>query len=357
MVKRVILLSLSLLGMGLSFSGEAVKTITGTNQTSSNSSSEKGYLQQTSDLYREAINFENSQPVVGKPTEGKKVETEFFNIAGYLKLLNQIQKENSFKAITAKAINIKEKATPQSQVKGAVAQTIPQTIRQSQYQIRRKRVVGFCEFDRNIEVWGTQKVYVNLPCYFEGLPGVSTLFGVLEPDLKNYSLVLKPIEVYDSDGTIYKVEAGYVLNAERSNPNVATEVNTRDIEKILAKAGSDTAQEVKNYVNERLKNAGTQIEVNAGGTAVVKQSSFNIDLLGQGALITGIASLVGGVADLITQKTKNVPITFKIDRGAYVFANLIISPEKEQVFQPPLVQTQKSKNKKPTPTKPPIVSY
>jgi len=356
MVKRVILLSLSLslLGMGLSFSGEAVKTITGTNQTSSNSSSEKGYLQQTSDLYREAINFESQGEVVAKPETGKKSQVEFFDIAGYLKLINQLHKENNFKALQAREIKVKVvKKNTSSQTGGGISNNVRMGVNNPP-KITKKRVIGFCEFERDIEVWGRQKVYVNLPCYFEGLPGVSTLFGVLIPDLKNYSLILQPIEVYASDGTIYKVEAGYVLNAERSNPNVATEVNMRDIERILAKAGSDTAQEVKKYVNERLKNAGTQIEVYDGGTAVVKQSNFNIDIIGQGALITGIASLVEGFADLIKEKTQNIPITFRIRRGAYVFANLIISPEKEQITPSQLPPQKKKKTSK---SKPALVSY
>jgi hypothetical protein len=192
--------------------------------------------------------------------------------------------------------------------------------------------MGFCQFDRDIEVWGKQKMYVNIPCVLEGIDGLVTLFGVLQPDLQNYSLLLKPIELY-TPNKIYRVVAGYTLNAERTNPNIASEINTRAIETILAKTGADTAQTVKDTVKDIAKSQQTQVTIN--GDTVIKQTNLSFSVLGETALWTGVASLVQNISDYIQKQTSSIPVTFKIKRGTMVFVNLIIQPEEVQIQSQP----------------------
>jgi len=325
----------------LSFSATAVKEVNGNTS-----------INDTESLYSQAINYQAGNEIIGNPAKVKENQIRFFDIEKYLGLINEIQKENDYKVVEGKEWKVKLVVNRPSNIS---ERPVIQNGNRIVSPVKKIRVAGFCEFDRDIEVWGTQKIFVNIPCYLNGLEGVSTLFGVLEPDLNNYSLVLKPIEIYDESGKVWKVLSGYVLNAQRSNENVATYVDAHEIAKILAKAGSDTAQTVKDIVKQRAENAGQTIEVSTTGATTIKETNLDVDVLGQSALWTATASLVEGIADLIKEKTAKIPVTFKISKGSYVFLNAIIEKETYQPIQ--VSKTQNSSKKNNSPKKPPIVSY
>jgi len=312
MKKSLLILCFPLLSIG-----GVVKTINGNNSSQPS--------------YQGALNYQAGSEVIQNPSQAKESGINIFLLDKYLYTVAKVRKIYQPKPIKAEIWKVQ---TPNSVAK--VNTRLGQSISQAE-RVERKRVIGYCEFDRDVKVYGSQKMFVNIPCWFEGLSGEATLFGVLIPQLKNYSLVLKPIEIY-TNSEIYRVVSGYALSGDRSSPNVASEINLKRIEKILARTGNYVAKDMRDVITETAK--GTQQQVTVNGDVVVKKSELNLNLLGKTAMLDSIVALAQGIAEEIKKETSNIPITFKVERGSVVFVNAIIEPEKYQV------QTQTKPEKK-----------
>ena len=307
---------------------QVINTISG-NGNSSNSSLS----------YTQALNYQAGSEVIQNPSQAKESGINIFLLDKYLYTVAKVRKIYQPKPVDAKTWKIKlPKSNSQSNFENQ--QYISSQVNKPQ----RERIIGYCEFDRTIKVYGNQKMFVNIPCWFEGVSGEATLFGVLIPKLKNYSLVLKPIEVY-TNSEVYRVVSGYALSGDRSSPNIASEINLKRIEKILAKTGRYVASDMRDVITETAK--GTQQQVTVNGDVVVKKSELNLNLLGKTALLDSIVALAQGIADEIDKETSNIPITFKIERGSLVFVNAIIEPEKYQTH--PQTKSEKKILQNPTP--------
>jgi hypothetical protein len=276
--------------------------------------------------YIGALNYQTGETVLEKPEKARKTGLNIFVIDKYLVTIAKVRNLYKPTPNSAEKWEVPQAKTSlyiqiNTEKQGAFGKGKPEKI----------RAVGYCEFDRDIKVFGRQRMYVNIPCYLNGLGGSATLFGELVPQLENYSLVLKPIELYTESGEIYKVISGYALSGDRSSPNVATEINLRRIEKILAKAGKSVAKDMREVIKDTAK--GQQEEVNVNGDVVIKKNELSLNLLGKSALIDGIVALAEGIADVVDKETSNIPVTFKIAKGSLVYLNVIAVPERYQPVQ------------------------
>ena len=213
---------------------------------------------------------------------------------------------------------IKIKQNQQNQITTPTEGNRPSRSRQN-----RIRLMGYCFFDRDIEIFGFEKMYATLPCSFEGIEGTAQVMGELIPKPRSYSLEFKPLEVYIGH-RIYKVVSGYALSGDRSSVNIASEIDTQAIKKILASAGVDAGEQTAEMIKQGARDAQTTVTVN--GDVVVKKSEFDINLIGKSALWTGIASLVKNTADYFKRETQNIPITYKIYKGSRLWLNIDVKP-------------------------------
>jgi len=198
----------------------------------------------------------------------------------------------------------------------------PHQNKASQTEQQTIRLMGYCFFDRDIEVFGFEKMYATLPCSFEGINQLAQVMGELIPKPQSYTLVFKPIEVYIGN-RIYKVKGGYALSGDRSSINVASEVNPQAVKKILASAGADASQQASDMIQNAVKSAQTQVSVN--GDVVVKKTEFDIDVLGEGVLWAGIASLISNTAQYFKNQAEKIPVTFRIYKGSRIWLNIDVA--------------------------------
>lgn len=187
-----------------------------------------------------------------------------------------------------------------------------------------KFLFGYCVVDRNIVV-GALEMKARFPCIFnDERIDSGHVWGTLKPMPKAYSLVFKPERIETLSG-IYFIREGTALNGSRSSVNVATTVNTRVIEKILGKAGVDTAKSTKSMVEEAWKNQGTNVYTT--GTVTIEKKEFNIDLLPYYAMWTAGLSIAEGLMDLFQKETQNMPALFSIHRGARLYVEVYVDEE------------------------------
>jgi len=187
-------------------------------------------------------------------------------------------------------------------------------------------VRGYCTFPNKVVLY-TKPFYVKTICYFDnGEEGY--LFGQVIPDLGEKMVKFKPIMFEDINGKRYLTKPILVLNAEKSSPNIATSVNERELEKVLAKATQSSMQDTKEMLKDYFKNQGTTVQVN--GDVVIENKEYSLADIGSFALKDFLASLVEAGADLINKKLSNIPVIFTIEKGTVFYVDLILIPLKNK---------------------------
>jgi hypothetical protein len=201
-------------------------------------------------------------------------------------------------------------------------QSAPPQSTNQQAQVAKKHLTGYCYFDRALNIT-TLTLPVELPCQFsDGSVGI--LAGELMPDLKTYSLILKPQRVI-INGVEYKVSSGYVLNRSRSSMNVADEVNKQYLKKVLYAAVSQGATEGLNAYQQYVQGKYTTTTVVGTDNPVVVQdhnypSSYPI----VSAALGFLKGLTQAFSQIIQKETNNVPVLYKVNSGKVVYVNLYV---------------------------------
>ena len=187
-------------------------------------------------------------------------------------------------------------------------------------------VEGYCTFTQTIKVY-TKPFYAKAVCYFDN-PKVSegTIFGKIIPDLRNKEVIFKPIMFETIDGKKYLVQPILVLNEDQSSPNLATYVNERELEKVLAQATKSSMQDTKEMLKEYFKNQGTTVQVN--GDVIIENKQYSLANIGEFAIRDFLASLIEAGADVLSKKLSNIPVIFTIEKGTVFYIRAILKPIK-----------------------------
>jgi len=183
---------------------------------------------------------------------------------------------------------------------------------------------GYCTINDDILVKETR--YATFQCMLKDI-GPSEVFGQLIPDISQRSLKFKPIDVEKFGKRLYSVKSSLVLSGDRSSENIASEVNDRAIEKIIALSASNSAKQTTQAYQEYFQNKNSQIVVGSGG-AVMQQNQYPASYPATMGLISLGSSLISSTADYINQQIANEPYIFKIDKGASVYVQLLLEPIK-----------------------------
>ena len=185
-------------------------------------------------------------------------------------------------------------------------------------------VEGYCTFTQTLKVY-TKPFYVKAVCYFDNSKvSEGTIFGEIIPDLQNKQVIFKPIMFESLEGKKYIVQPILVLNEDQSSPNLATYINERELEKVLAEATKSSMQDTKEMLKEYFKNQGTSVQVN--GDVVIENKQYSLANIGKFAIRDFLASLVEAGANLMSQKLSNIPVIFTIEKGSVFYIKAVLKP-------------------------------
>lgn len=185
-------------------------------------------------------------------------------------------------------------------------------------------VEGYCTFTQTLKVY-TKPFYVKAVCYFDNSKvSEGTIFGEIIPDLQNKQVIFKPIMFESLEGKKYIVQPILVLNEDQSSPNLATYINERELEKVLAEATKSSMQDTKEMLKEYFKNQGTSVQVN--GDVVIENKQYSLANIGEFAIRDFLASLVEAGANLMSQKLSNIPVIFTIEKGSVFYIKAVLKP-------------------------------
>ena len=185
-------------------------------------------------------------------------------------------------------------------------------------------VEGYCTFTQTLKVY-TKPFYAKAVCYFDNSKvSEGTIFGEIIPDLQNKQVIFKPIMFESLEGKKYIVQPILVLNEDQSSPNLATYINERELEKVLAEATKSSMQDTKEMLKDYIKNKGTRVQVN--GDVVIENKQYSLANIGEYAIRDFLASLVEAGANLMSQKLSNIPVIFTIEKGSVFYIKAVLKP-------------------------------
>lgn len=196
---------------------------------------------------------------------------------------------------------------------------------------------GYCRFRNDIEVTKLSE-YSYLDCEFNDI-GKASLAVLIVPDFYAKALVAQPLYISYSDGygneQRLNTTGGAVLNATKTSINIANIVNDYMLEKILASTAFQGAtiatNQAKAYLDAksqaRTKEQVNYVNMGDGVKEAVKTS--NTDMPDKADYITGaavelISSLVKTIGNSVLS---TINYTFKINKNAIVFADIVVSSE------------------------------
>ena len=214
---------------------------------------------------------------------------------------------------------------------------------------------GYCRFRNSVEVTKMSE-YSYLDCQFNDI-GNATLAVLIVPDFYAQALVAQPLYVSVSDefGNSKRLNTtnGAILNATKSSINIANVVNDYMLEKIIAstsyQAGTIATQQAKAYLeaktDARTSEQITYVDTGDGTTEAVKTK--NTQMPEKSDYISGAAvELVSAVVKTIGKSVlSNINYSFKVNKDAIVYADLVISGKSNANNNGGLLKTPKLINK------------
>ena len=263
--------------------------------------------------------FTNPQQIQEKAKEKRGSDSS--KIKKYMLIKYLMDKKPSVTPSESTLVKIKEKQKKQT-VSGN-----PQ-IKQQRGSVKSGEKIifteGYCIAPNDIEV-STKKMFYTFPCQLKKVGSVS-VFGELVPDFEGRFLAFKPLEVRNQEGEkIYVIQSGIALSGDKTSYNVASYVNIRAIEKIVANTSAKTAEEVAGAYKEYYENKNKQVVVGSGGATVeTNQYPSNYPLV-MGA-VSFAKGLVEGIAELVKSEVNRMPALFKIRKGSSIYIQAYLKP-------------------------------
>lgn len=163
--------------------------------------------------------------------------------------------------------------------------------------------------------------------------GQGTLAISVTPDFYSQALVGTPLYVTLSNNQKYTIQNGVILNGARTSINIATSVNDRLIEKIVASTGVTSATIVTKYAQEYLQERKQSREVEEGGDSIISGGNIiqtptkknhkepvKSDYI-TGATIELASNLIALFGNAYID---SLPYTFKINKDTILYTDLKI---------------------------------
>jgi hypothetical protein len=191
--------------------------------------------------------------------------------------------------------------------------------------MKKKKYYGYCVFENKKEVYA-KPIPAKVLCTLQNNAGDSFtayLYGKLIPDLKNKALYFKPIFLEKENGETVPVKPLMVLTADKKSNNIANTINERLLEKVLANAGSQTLEDVRQALKEKY-GKGREENVYISGDVVVQKRDNSLINIQSLAIKDFITSILEQFADITKENLQNVPTIFTVENGQTIYVELII---------------------------------
>lgn len=190
---------------------------------------------------------------------------------------------------------------------------------------------GYCTTPNELTV---ERVagYTLLRCDFLE-HGQGTLAISVTPDFYSQALIGTPLYVTLNNNQKYTVQNGVVLNGTRTSINIASSVNDRLIQKVIASVGITSSSIATKYAQAYLdeRKASREVEqegdvITNGDTVIQKGNTTNHQNPPKSDYITGaVVELVSSLASIVGNAyIDSIPYTFKINSNTILYTDLKI---------------------------------
>lgn len=167
-----------------------------------------------------------------------------------------------------------------------------------------------CVVDKDVEV-SLEERKVEVPCLVITQKERKLTKGefLFIPAIQEYKLIAKALRINGKE-----VDKAQVLDARRGTVNVADEIDTQLISKILLRATQRTGEQVSGAVENVLSQAGTTTISSAG---VVHRTDVNevLKQVPKASIYLGLANLLSSTSEEVFKDKKSLPVIFKVRAG------------------------------------------
>lgn len=167
-----------------------------------------------------------------------------------------------------------------------------------------------CVVEKDLEV-SLEERRVELPCLVITQKERKLTKGefLFVPAIQEYKLIAKALRINGKE-----VEKAEVLDA-RGTVNVADEINTQLISKILLRATQRTGEQVSGAVENVLSQAGSTVITSSGSAVSTTDVNQALKQVPKASLYLGIANLLSSTSEEVFKDKKSLPVIFKVRAG------------------------------------------
>jgi len=168
-----------------------------------------------------------------------------------------------------------------------------------------------CVVDEDLEV-SLEERKVELPCLVITQKERKLTKGefLFIPAIEEYKLIAKVLRINGKE-----VEKAEVLDARRGTVNVADEINTQLISRILLRATQKTGEQVSQAVENVLSRAGSTVITSSGSAVSTTNVEETLKRVPKASVYLGLANLLSSTSEEVFKDEKSLPVIFKVRAG------------------------------------------
>jgi len=198
-------------------------------------------------------------------------------------------------------------------------------------EIKKKKKIryaqGYCYLSRDILV-ERLATYAYFECDFSEPIGKAKLAVSMVPEFYAKAIIANPLYVVTKDNKRMPISSGVVMTKDKNSINLANIINDRLLEKIIVTSGYKGvgvfAKQAQSFLDAKSAARYSQTSTTTGGlTPVVIQDTRIKQPRIEDYFATATVQLVSELTKIIGENmVKNLPYTFKINKGNVFFADL-----------------------------------